>query len=331
MKIVIAGGTGFIGRPLCEYLLQNDSQVTVLARFPHQARYILPPTATIVWWDGLNRGPWERALEGADAVINLAGEPVADARWTAERKQGLRDSRINSTRLLVQAIWNLPHRPSTLINASAIGYYGPRDAVPVNEQTRPGRGFLADLCVDWEREAVKAEAFGLRVVRLRIGMVLGDGGGALPRMVPPFRFFLGGPIMPGDQWVSWIHRHDLISMIDWALESPTVRGPLNGRRAGRSHDAGLLPDAGARHQQAVLASGSRVRPPACARRTCFAPDDRPTRGAVRRTPRRVHIPVQPPGARARGNPRRSFEGTSNQQRADRVTAWFRPIAKGECW
>ncbi len=232
MKIVIAGGTGFIGRPLCEYLLQNDHQVTVLARFPHQARYILPPTATIIGWDGLNRGPWERAMEGADAVINLAGEPVADARWTTERKQALRDSRINSTRLLVQAIWNLPHRPATLINASAIGYYGPRDAVQVNEQTQPGRGFLADLCVDWEREAMKAEAFGLRVVRLRIGMVLGEDGGALPRMVPPFRFFMGGPILPGDQWVSWIHRHDLVSMIDWALENPAVHGPLNGVAPG---------------------------------------------------------------------------------------------------
>jgi hypothetical protein len=228
MKIVIAGGTGFIGRPLCETLLREDHQVTVLARFHHEARYILPPTATIVGWDGLTRGPWERALEGADAVINLAGEPVADARWTADRKQVLRDSRINSTRLLVQAIWNLPHRPATLINASAIGYYGPRDAVPVNEQTLPGRGFLADLCVDWEREAMKADAFGLRVVRLRTGMVLGDDGGALPRMVPPFRFFLGGPIMPGDQWVSWIHRQDLIRMVHWALADSAVRGPLNG-------------------------------------------------------------------------------------------------------
>ena len=124
MKIIIAGGTGFIGRPLCEFLLQDDHQVTVLARFPHEARYVLPSAVTIIAWDGLNRGPWERALEGADAVINLAGEPVVEGRWTAERKQVLRDSRLNTTRLLDQAIWNLPHRPRTLVNASAIGYYG---------------------------------------------------------------------------------------------------------------------------------------------------------------------------------------------------------------
>lgn len=228
MKIVVAGGTGFIGRSLCNSLVQEGHQVTVLSRSPKEASYLLNPSVTAIGWDGRTHGPWERALEGADAVINLAGEPIADARWTEERKQILRDSRIGTTRLLVQSIWRLPNRPSTLINASGIGYYGPRDSTPANEETPAGLGFLADLCVAWEREAVQAEAFGLRVVRLRSGMVLGEDGGALPRMLTPFRFFLGGPISPGNQWVSWIHRHDLIGLIHWALINPKVSGPVNG-------------------------------------------------------------------------------------------------------
>ena len=232
MKIVIAGGSGFIGRPLSESLVQDGHQVTVLSRDPSAARTRLSPSVTIIGWDSRTRGPWEHAVEGADAVVNLAGEPVADARWTPERKQVLRNSRIGTTRLLVQTIMDLPHRPPTLINASAIGYYGPRDPTPVDEHNPAGSGFLADLCVAWEKEAMQAEGFGLRVVRLRIGMVLGNDGGALPRMVPPFRFFVGGPVSPGHQWVSWIHRHDLIRLIDWALTDPKVTGPVNGVAPG---------------------------------------------------------------------------------------------------
>ncbi len=232
MNIVIAGGTGFIGRALCHTLVQDGHELTVLARNPSLAKSRLGPRITIVSWDGLSRGIWEQALWGADAVVNLAGEGIAEARWTKERKQALRHSRLESTRLLVQALSNQRNRPRVLINASAIGYYGPSGSTPVNEGAPAGSDFLAELCKDWEKEAVQAEASGVRVVRLRIGMVLEKDGGALPRMLPPFRFFLGGPILPGDQWLSWIHRHDLIGLIRWALADARISGPVNGVAPG---------------------------------------------------------------------------------------------------
>lgn len=227
MNILIAGGSGFIGRALCKALIQTNHGVTVLSRSPDAHRGDLPPDVTLLAWDGRSREGWTQELAGFDAVINLSGENIAEKRWTKKRKAELRDSRLLTTRLLVQAMAVLSKRPAILINASAIGYYGPRDATPVTEETPPGSDFLADLCVAWEQEAIQAEALGLRVVRLRIGLVLGEDGGALPRMALPFRFFLGGPISPGSQWVSWIHRQDLIGLIRWALTNPKVSGPVN--------------------------------------------------------------------------------------------------------
>jgi hypothetical protein len=171
-------------------------------------------------------------LEGADALINLSGEPIANGRWTAACKQALRESRIGTTRLLVQTLSRLSSKPRTLINASAVGYYGPRDPTPVTEETTPGSDFLANLCVDWEKEARQAEALGLRVVRLRIGIVLDKDGGMLLRMTPPFRYFLGGPISPGHQWISWIHRQDLIGLVHWTLAHPTISGAVNAVAPG---------------------------------------------------------------------------------------------------
>lgn len=232
MRIVIAGATGFIGRALCRFLVEEGHQVTALSRAPEKARVHVAPTVAIVGWDGLTRGSWERSMEAADAVVNLAGESVAAKRWTPSRKEALRNSRIGTTRLLVLALSHLSARPRILINASAIGFYGPRESTPVTEEAAAGLGFLADLCTAWEQEARKAEALGLRVVRLRIGMVLDEDGGALPRMLLPFRFFLGGPVLPGHQWVSWIHRQDLIGLIHWMLTNPKVSGPANGVAPG---------------------------------------------------------------------------------------------------
>jgi hypothetical protein len=232
MTIVIAGGTGFIGHALCHTLVQDGHELTVLSRNPGLAKSRLDPRITIINWDGLSRGTWEQALWGAAAVINLAGEPIADARWTAERKQRLRDSRIGSTQLLVEALGSITTRPPLLLNASAIGYYGPGDSRLMTEETPAGLGFLADLCVAWEREARQAESLGLRVVRLRTGMVLGKDGGALPRMLPPFRMFLGGPVAPGTQWMSWIHQFDLVGLIQWILRDQTVTGAVNGVAPG---------------------------------------------------------------------------------------------------
>ena len=201
--------------------------MTVLTRRGRAASQLLGPSVTTVEWSGRDSGAWEESLEGADAVINLAGAPIADARWTDMRKRLLLESRMGTTRCLVQAISRRTTKPSVLISGSGIGYYGPRDDHVLNEAAPRGEGFLADLCVAWEAEAQRASEFGTRVVLLRTGMVLERDGGALPKMLLPFRLCLGGPIMPGTQWVSWIHRNDHVGLIEWALTTPTVSGPIN--------------------------------------------------------------------------------------------------------
>jgi len=182
---------------------------------------------TTVNWNGHDPGVWEESLEGTDAVINLAGAPIADARWTDARKQLLTDSRVHLTQRLVEAISQRSSKPSILISASGIGYYGPSDDRVLSETAPRGQGFLADLCLAWENEARRAAEFGTRVVLLRTGMVLELDGGALPKMLLPFRLYLGGPITPGTQWVSWIHRSDHVGLIEWAVTTPSVSGPIN--------------------------------------------------------------------------------------------------------
>jgi len=232
MHIVIAGGTGFIGRGLCRTLVAAGHHVTVLSRTPREASLILGPSITTVEWDGVQRGFWERALDEADAVVNLAGEPIAGGRWSDSRRRLLRDSRLGTTRLLVHTLGHCQDRPRTFVSASGIGIYGSCGEQPVTESSPAGSGFLARLAEDWEYEALKAAARGIRVVLPRFGMVLGEEGGALPRMLLPFRLFLGGPILPGGQWVSWIHRQDLISLIHWMLTTPTIAGPVNAVAPG---------------------------------------------------------------------------------------------------
>ena len=227
MKIVIAGGTGFIGRPLCATLIQGGHRITVLTRHIGEVRHRPELPIQAVEWNARDSGPWEQVLEGADAVINLAGASIADARWTEVRKQLITDSRVLTTRLLVRALSRWSSKPATFISASGIGYYGACDDRVLDEGAARGEGFLADLCLAWESEALRAAEFGARVVTLRTGMVLEQDGGALPKMLLPFRLFAGGPIMPGSQWVSWIHRRDHIGLIQWALSTPTVSGPIN--------------------------------------------------------------------------------------------------------
>lgn len=227
MRIVVAGGTGFVGQALCKALVRNGHQVTLLTRRPALASRLLGLSVTAVEWNGRDAGSWEHGLEGADAVINLAGAPLADARWTDARKTLLKESRVRATRLLVEAMSRRSSKPGTLVSASGIGYYGASDDRLLDESAPRGQGFLADLCLAWESEALRAEATGIRVVLLRIGMVLERDGGALLKMLLPFRLFLGGPIMPGGQWISWIHRRDLIGLIQWALGQPALSGPVN--------------------------------------------------------------------------------------------------------
>ena len=227
MNIVVTGGTGFIGGALCRSLVGEGHNVSILTRRP--AQLSTKGDSPISWghWNGRDTGPWESVLTDADAVINLAGAPIADARWTDARKQLITDSRVLTTRLLVRAMSQCCSKPVIFISASGIGYYGASDDRRLDEGAARGQGFLAELCVAWEAEALRAADLGARVVLLRTGMVLEQDGGALPKMLLPFRFFAGGPIMPGSQWVSWIHRRDHLGLIQWALTKPTVSGPLN--------------------------------------------------------------------------------------------------------
>ena len=227
MRIVVTGGTGFIGRHLCASLCQEGDRVTVLTRRKEDAQRLCGSDVTAVEWNGQDAGIWNRCLEGADAVVNLAGAPIADGRWTDARKRLLTESRVLTTRLLVEALSRCASKPHTLVSASGIGYYGPSDDRVLDEGAARGAGFLADLSCAWEAEALRAAEFGVRAVLLRTGMVLEQDGGALPKMLTPFRFFTGGPIMPGTQWVSWIHMRDHIGLIRWLLTTPRVSGPVN--------------------------------------------------------------------------------------------------------
>ncbi len=227
MRIIVTGGTGFIGRALVNELIDNGHSVTVLSRNAVKARTLLRSSATCIDWTPRSEGIWSEVFQDAEAVINLAGEPIAEGRWTEARKRLIRDSRVSATQAVVDALRRHATPPCVLVNASGIGYYGPSNGISINETVGAGSGFLADLCVDWEREARRAEECGVRVVRLRFGMVLDRDGGALPRLMLPFRLFLGGPVMPGSQWVSWIHRRDVIGLIEWALENPKVSGAVH--------------------------------------------------------------------------------------------------------
>jgi uncharacterized protein (TIGR01777 family) len=227
MHIVVTGGTGFIGRPLCASLVQEGHRVTLLTKRKEEAQRLFGSAVTAVEWNGTETGAWEQSLEGADAVINLAGAPIADGRWTDARKRLLTESRVLTTRLLVGSLSRCASKPRTLISASGIGYYGACDDHMLDEGAARGQGFLADLCLVWEAEALRAAEFGVRVVMLRTGMVLEQDGGALPKMLLPFRLFVGGAILPGTQWVSWIHRRDHIGLIQWLLATPSVSGPVN--------------------------------------------------------------------------------------------------------
>lgn len=218
MQVLVTGGTGFIGRALCTALLADGHAVTVLSR--HPARHV----------EALLRvrliGMLTEA-EGIEAVINLAGEPLAEGRWTAARKQAFRESRIGTTRQLIGWMAAQPMPPRVLVSGSAIGWYGPRDATPLDETAAPGDDFAATLCRDWEAEAEKARALGLRVAIARIGIVLAADGGALAKMLPPFKLGLGGPMGSGEQTMSWVSRDDLVRLLLWLLQNDAASGIYN--------------------------------------------------------------------------------------------------------
>lgn len=224
MRVVVTGGTGFIGATLVSALLRDGHAVAVLTRRPAA----VPPGAEAVAWDARSAGAWRRALAGADAVVNLAGESIAARRWTPAQRQRILESRVAATRALVEALAGASPRPRVLVSGSAVGYYGPRGDEEVTEADPPGDDFLARVCVAWEAEARRAEGFGVRVALLRTGVVLGRGGGVLPRFLLPFRLFVGGPLGHGRQWLPWIHLDDLVRLIRFLLEHDDAVGPFNG-------------------------------------------------------------------------------------------------------
>lgn len=227
MRVLVTGATGFIGRALVPRLQRDGHVVVAWARSEQRARGLLGADVEILA-TGAGHGALVHALERCDAVVSLAGEPLMSGRWSAGTRKRLADSRVGLTGDLVRAIAQTTTRPRVLISGSAVGYYGDRGDETLAETSKPGDDFLARLCVDWERAAQEAEALGLRVVRLRTGVVLGRAGGALGGLLPPFALGLGGPIGSGAQYVPWIHLHDLVNVIATALVDDRYRGPVNG-------------------------------------------------------------------------------------------------------
>ena len=216
MRVLVTGGTGFIGGAVCHALRGAGHAVTVVSREPGQV------SGDAVRWDAV-----PQAIRTAGAVVNLAGESIAGGRWSAARKAAILQSRVEATRAVVDAARAAKPRPGILISASALGYYGARGDEALDETSAPGAGFLAEVCRAWEDEASRAEAVGIRVVRLRLGMVLAGDGGALGRMLPPFRAFVGGRLGDGEQWVSWIHRGDVTGLVVDALANDGYHGAVN--------------------------------------------------------------------------------------------------------
>ncbi|HWR00434.1 MAG TPA: TIGR01777 family oxidoreductase [Chlorobaculum sp.] len=230
--IVITGATGVIGGEVARRLIEAGREVVVFARSPQNAAAKIPGAAGYIRWDSdMESGDWTASLEGAYAVIHLAGKPLLDARWTEEHKVACYDSRINGTRSLVKAMSALGKKPQVFVSSSAIGYYGSfercDDTSLLSESDQPGTDFLAKICFDWEREALPAEKLGIRVVLLRTGIVLSTRGGMLQKMMTPFSLFVGGPVGSGNQCLSWLHIDDEVSIILEALDNTAYRGPVN--------------------------------------------------------------------------------------------------------
>lgn len=221
MRIAIAAGTGFLGRPLVRALESDGHTVVVFTRASASEPNL------VSWQPDGNSGEWARHLDGIDGVINLAGESIGGGRWTRARKDRIRNSRVLATRSVVAAIEQARRPPRFLLNASGIGYYGSRGDEVLTEESRPGSDFLASVCQEWEAEALKGERAGVRVILLRSGVVLHREGGALAQMTLPFKFFVGGRLGSGRQYLSWIHRDDWIALVRFLMQAEEAQGAFN--------------------------------------------------------------------------------------------------------
>ncbi len=227
MKIVLTGATGFIGRSLTNEFLKHGDDLVILTR-SNAEKFPPNPKLKFVKWNPADQTSIADAVDGSDAVINLAGESIIKKRWTQTQKKKILESRVNATQIIANSIKKVSNRPKILINASAVGYYGPHGNESLAEDAKAGNGFLTDVCKAWEAHAIRVEDFDVRVIRLRIGIVLDRDGAALKFMVPPFKMFMGGWLGSGNQWMSWITREDLIRLILFCLDNPNVRGAVNG-------------------------------------------------------------------------------------------------------
>jgi hypothetical protein len=228
--LVLAGATGFLGRPLADACARAGDNVVVLTRRPAsgvKATGAARSLREVAWTPDGTAGAWASVIDGADVVVNLAGESIAGRRWSAMHKAAIRDSRVLATRSIAAAITAASRPPSVLISGSASGFYGPRGDEPVTEDTPVGSDFLARTCLEWENEAIRAESARTRVVRLRTGLVLEKDGGALGQMLLPFRLGAGGPLGSGRQYWPWIHRRDWVDLVRFCVRTPQASGPIN--------------------------------------------------------------------------------------------------------
>jgi uncharacterized protein (TIGR01777 family) len=224
MKITLTGASGFLGKKLIAKLAAEGHQLHLLGR---KRPADLSSSVAFSTWDALSGEVPVEAVDGADAILHLAGEPVAQ-RWDDAVKRRIRESRVNGTNALVAAIAKAAVKPKVLVAASAIGFYGSRGDERLTEESAPGTGFLPEVCVEWERAIDQAATFVPRIVKLRIGVVLGSGGGALEKMLPPFKMGMGGKIGDGRMWMSWIHIDDIVGLLVFALHNDQLSGPVNG-------------------------------------------------------------------------------------------------------
>lgn len=227
MNILVSGASGFIGRAVVRELLSAGHKITALTRVSKKTPGLFGREVTVLDWDAKTLSAWSGQVGAVDAIVNLTGESIANSRWSAAQKEKIIRSRTDATAALVQSISVASRRPKILINASAVGYYGSVPEGEVNESAPSGTGFLAETCRRWEESALKAEAYGVRVVLLRIGVVLGREGGALAKMLLPFKLFVGGALGDGKQWFPWVHRDEISRIVNYCVENERIKGAVN--------------------------------------------------------------------------------------------------------
>lgn len=279
-RIAIAGGTGFIGSHLARALSARGDQVLVFTRNVKKGHRGLPKEVELCEWEPRSDGAWQEALDGTDAVIQLAGEVLVGRRYTKALKAEFYESRVGSTERLVRGIERASRKPAVFVSGSGIGYYGAdRGTTELDETSEPGADFLAQLCVDWEAAARRTESMGVRVVTARIGIVLARGGGALDQMALPFKFFVGGPIGSGEQVVSWIHMDDTVEILLRCVDDVSVAGPVNVTAPQPASNAELSRAIGR-----ALGSPAWLKVPGCALKAMFGEGAEPILGGQRVVP-----------------------------------------------